>query len=86
VTDRNYALERKNYQGKPAQMERNAARKRARRAAERAGLVKPFDGKDVSHKNGNPLDNRPSNLQVESRSANRSYPRTKTARKRNPFD
>lgn len=69
---RNYKRERKLYHGKPEQMRRNAARKRARRMMEREGLVKPGDGKDVGHKNGNPLDNRRANLRVENRSRNRA--------------
>lgn len=48
-----------------------------------AGKVKKGDGKDVAHKNGNPKDNRKSNLKVVSASKNRSYKRTKTARKVN---
>jgi len=35
---------------KPSRLEDRAARKRARRAMERAGKVKPFDGKHVDHK------------------------------------
>lgn len=50
----------------------NAARKRARRKLESEGKVKPFDGKDVDHSNGNPKDNNRSNLSVMSRSKNRS--------------
>lgn len=50
----------------------NAKRKKARRALEKAGKVRKNDGKDVHHKNGNPRDNRRSNLSVTSRSKNRS--------------
>lgn len=64
----------------------NASRKRARRALEKAGVVRKGDGKDVAHKNGNPKDNRRSNLKATSKTANRSYPRTKSAGKRNPKD
>lgn len=38
-------------------------------------------GKDVHHRNGNPRDNRPKNLAVSSKRANRSFRRTRTARK-----
>ena len=34
-------------------------------------LMKPGKGKVVHHKNGNPRDNRPSNLSVRSKKANR---------------
>ena len=38
------------------------------------------------HKSGNPNNNSSSNLGVQSKSKNRSYPRTKSARKKNPRD
>ena len=38
----------------------------------KAGRAKKGDGKDVDHKNGNPNDNRKSNLSVVSRSKNRA--------------
>jgi hypothetical protein len=67
-------------------MARNASRQRAREIAMKMGVVKPKDGKDIAHKNGNPMDNRPSNLKVETRSENRSFSRTKSARKINSKD
>lgn len=48
------------------------ARNAARRAMEKAGKVSKGDGKDVDHKNGNPQDNRKSNLSVVSKSKNRA--------------
>lgn len=83
---RNYKKEYANYQGKPSQIERRASRNAARAEMEKAGRVRKGDGKDVNHRNGNPMVNKKSNLQVESKSANRSYPRTKSAKKRNPKD
>jgi len=74
---RNYKQERK------TSLERgeapdNAARKRARRALEAEGRVKPHDGKDVDHVT--PLSKGGSvgkgNLRVKSVSSNRSFPRT----------
>jgi hypothetical protein len=35
------------------------------------GRVREGDGKEVDHKDGNPKNNRPSNLQIMSRTANR---------------
>jgi hypothetical protein len=57
----------------------NLERKRARYALQKAGKVKPHDGKDVGHvkalKRGG--TNAPSNLQVQDDSANRSFARNK---------
>lgn len=83
---RDYKSEYKNYQGKPEQIARRASRNKARRALEKAGVVRKGDGKDVAHKNGNPKDNRTSNLKATTKRSNRSYPRTSTAGKRNPKD
>lgn len=83
---RNYTKERANYHGKPAQMERNASRKRARRAAIKAGIISEGDPREIGHKNGNPLDNRLSNLVPQTVRSNRSYPRTRKARKVNQTD
>lgn len=81
---RNYKKEYANYHAKPEQKKRRASRNTARRRMMKAGKVSKGDGKDVAHKNGNPRDNKKSNLGVQSKSKNRSYARTKTARKRNP--
>lgn len=74
------------YNSKPAQIKRRAARNAARREMIKAGKARKGDGKDVAHKNGNPRDNRKSNLTVQSKTENRSYPRTKTAGKKNATD
>ena len=79
---RNYRQEYDRYQGKPAQIKRRTARNAARNALKKAGVN--VKGKDVSLRNGNPRDNRRSNLAVQSPSKNRSYARTRTAGKRNP--
>jgi hypothetical protein len=79
---RDYKNEYKEYHSKPEQREKNNARKRARYALEKGGVVSKGDGKDIDHKDGNPKNNKRSNLKVTSKAANRSFPRTKTARKK----
>ena len=72
---RNYKKERENYHSKPEQMVRNAARKRARRSMEREGKAKAGDGKDVHHKDNNPLNNDKNNLSLVTQHYNRREPR-----------
>lgn len=79
---RNYRAEYDNYQGTAVQKKRRASRNAARAAMAKAGKVSKGDGKDVDHKDTNPKNNSKSNLRVQSKSANRSYPRTKTAGKK----
>jgi hypothetical protein len=74
----------KKYNAKPAQKKRRAARNTARRQMIKKGKASKGDGRDVAHKNGNPKDNRSSNLKVQSKSKNRSYARTRSAGKKNP--
>jgi hypothetical protein len=83
---RNYKKEYANYQGKPEQIKRRASRNAARAEMVKAGKARKGDGKDVAHKNGNPTDNRKGNLAVQSKKANRSYARTRSAGKKNPKD
>lgn len=80
---RNFREEYKRYHSSPEQKKRRASRNAARRKMEKAGKVRKGDGKDVAHKDGNPNNNKSSNLGVQSKSKNRSYARTKTARKKN---
>lgn len=80
---RNYGSEYKKYQSSSKQKKRRASRNTARNRMIAAGKAKRGDGKDVAHKNGNPMDNRRSNLKVVPASKNRSFKRTKAARKVN---
>lgn len=77
---RDYKRERE-LQSTPAELAKNAARKRARRLLEKEGRVKKGDGKDVDHSNRNPLDNSKKNLKVKSKAANRSFSRKGTTSK-----
>jgi len=80
---RNYKKEQ-TYDSQPHVKKKRANRNLARRRAVRAGLASKGDGKDVHHVGGNAL-NKNSATKVVTASKNRSYPRTKTARKRNPY-
>lgn len=68
---RDYAKEYREYQGTPEQLKNQALRHAARNKLVKEGLVKKGDGKEVDHKDGNPRNNKRSNLQVMSRTANR---------------
>jgi hypothetical protein len=62
----------KAYLKRPEQRKANAARKRARRLMIKKHGESALKGKDIDHKNGNPNDNRTSNLTIMSKSKNRS--------------
>ena len=75
---RNYRSEYENYQSRPEQKKNRASRNAARAAMVKAGKAKKGDGKDVAHRNGDPRDNRSSNLVAQSKSKNRSFSRKRT--------
>ena len=77
---RNYKKEYANYQGKPEQIKKRSSRNKARRKLLSQG--KAVAGKDVDHKDGNPMNNKTSNLSVKSKKDNRSFPRNKNAGKK----
>lgn len=79
---RDYKQEYKNYHASPEQKKKRASRNAARSKMEQAGKVRKGDGKDVDHKNSNARDNSKGNLRVQSKSANRSFPRNKNAGKK----
>jgi hypothetical protein len=69
---RDYRAEYDNYHARPDQKKKRANRNAARRKLEREGRVKKGDGMDVHHKDGNPLNNNPANLQALRAKINRS--------------
>lgn len=79
---RNYRKEYDNYHSKPKAKKQRARNNNARRKMERAGKVHKGDGKDVAHKDNNTRNNSSSNLKVQSKSKNRSFPRTKNAKRK----
>ena len=80
---RNYKKEYKHYHSKSEQVKNRQSRNKARRILKSKGVI--VKGKDVAHRNGNPKDNRISNLTVKLASKNRSFSRTRKSKKRNPM-
>ena len=79
---RKYKSEYARYQAAELQKKKRAARNKARRMMLKAGAVRPGDKKDVSHRNGNPFDNRRKNLSITTKKVNRSFPRNRNAGKK----
>ena len=80
----NHKSQQKAYNRTKHGLKIRVAANKADQETKKNGTGKKGDGKDVAHKNGNPNDNRTSNLVAQSKSKNRSYSRTKNAKKRNP--
>ena len=78
---RNYKKEYANYHSKPVQKVNRAGRNKARKTVMKSGGIAKVAGKDVHHRNGNPRDNRRKNLAVTTKTANRSFRRTRNAGK-----
>jgi hypothetical protein len=72
MSDRDYAEEYRKYHGTERYKKDRAHRNKVRRMMIREGKVRKGDGKDIDHKNGNPRDNRRSNLRIVHRSVNRA--------------
>lgn len=81
MTSRNYRQEYDRYQGTAKQKKRRAGRNKARRIMIANGKAKKGDGKDVAHKDNNPLNSVAKNMRMESKKSNRSFKRTKNARR-----
>lgn len=81
MAKRDYAKEYKDYHGKPEQIKRRTARNKSRQILKDAGVN--VAGKDVDHKDHNPLNMSKTNLRVRSVSANRADNKHKKAKKIN---
>ena len=69
---RDYKKEYESYHKNPEQRARRSSRNKARRLAIKKHGKAAVKGKDIHHVNNNPLDNKSSNLRIESKSKNRS--------------
>jgi len=65
------SIRQRAYNSRPAQKKRRANRNAARAKMIKAGLARKGDGKDVHHKDGNPMNNSWGNLSLSSKNANR---------------
>lgn len=74
-TPENRAKTLKKYNAKPEVKKKRAGNNKARALMMKKGKVRKGDGKDVHHKNNNPLSNRMDNLIVQDASKNRSFKR-----------
>ena len=71
LDERNYRKEYDNYQGRPEQIARRSSRNKARRVMGDRTKI----GKDVGHKDNDPMNNDPKNLRNEDPAKNRREPR-----------
>jgi len=69
---RNYRKEYDNYHSRKEQRERRSSRNKARRKVVKANGKGSVNGKDVDHKDRNPLNNSLKNLRIADKSKNRS--------------
>jgi len=79
---RDYKKQNAKYDSKPSVKKDRASRNAARKAMVAGGLAKKGDGKDVDHKDGNPRNNKRSNLRVQTKAKNRSVARTSSNKKK----
>ena len=68
---RDYAKEYRYYHSRPEQKKRRAARNAARSLMIKKRGKAAVKGKDIDHKDRNPLNNSASNLRIQSKSKNR---------------
>lgn len=72
---RNYRKEYDNYHSRPEQKLRRAARNAARASLKKTTAPEKLEGKDVHHKDNDPMNNDKSNLSIVSQRYNRREPR-----------
>ena len=72
---RDYKKQNEKYDSRPSVKKDRASRNAARKVMAKVGKVRKGDGKDVDHKDGNPRNNKRSNLRVTTKAKNRSVKR-----------
>jgi hypothetical protein len=75
INERDYKKEYENYHSQPDQIARRSARNSARRIVAKRVKKENIEGKDVHHKDNNPLNNNKKNLSVVTKHYNRREPR-----------
>lgn len=78
---RDYVSEYTNFHSRPSEKKKRARRNKARREMIRLGRAKRGDGKDVAHRDNNTKNGGLGNLSIQSKKANRSFKRTKKAKR-----
>ena len=78
MSERNYKKEYDNYHSTPKAKKQRARNNKARRKAEKEGRARKGDGKDVAHTKPGAKGG----TFMQSASANRSLPRTKSAKRK----
>ena len=69
---RNYKQEYNNYHSKPSEIKNRASRNKARTIMENIHGGQKIKGKDIDHIDGNPKNNKLSNLRISTIHKNRS--------------
>lgn len=81
-SERNYRKEYDNYHSSPKAKKQRARNNAARSKMISAGKAHVGDGKDIAHRDNNTRNQSMSNLSVQSKSKNRSFARTASARRK----
>ena len=75
LEERDYKREYTNYHSRPDQIARRSARNSARRIVSKKVKEEDLEGKDVHHKDNDPLNNDTKNLSIVTQHYNRREPR-----------
>ena len=78
LNERNYKHEYDNYHSDPKQIARRSARNSARRIILKTAKKHDVNGKDVHHKDNNPMNQDKTNLSIVTKNYNRKEPRLRS--------